>query len=203
MTEQTMEKEAGKKEEQEEVRKVEGIPGGVLKALHSHTAERRVRWSLDCIRLEGRELVAADGAVLARLSLPEDLGPAELFKFPKPALRKRQPVEITRQNGQLRIEQADGASVRQETYEAEGDSGRWPEHYREVIPGESTGTQVRCSIAYLKQALELLDCAGYTGARLTFQGEPNQPFRVDGLKAGGQAEHDIGVTVVISPLSEE
>lgn len=182
-------------------REVEDIPGGVLKALHAHTEPERGRYSLNCIRVEGHEIVAADGVVLARVTVPEDMGPEELYELPKPHLRKRKPAKLIRQNGELRAEQTDGASVRVETYRSPGEDGRWPEHYEEVIPPEGQGTQVMAKVGHLQQALDLLDCAGYENARITCAGQAS-PFRIDGVKTnhdGEDVEGEIGVTVVISP----
>lgn len=182
---------------------VEDIPGGVLKALHAHTAEERGRYSLNCIHVEGPEIVAADGAVLARVTVAEDLGPEELYEFPKPHLRKREPSRLIRRNGELRAEQSDGSSVRVEAFTAAGEDGRWPEHYREVIPPKGQGTEIMARVSYLQKALDLLDCAGYETARLTVTDDPRKPFRVDGVNTdyeGNELDHPIGVTVVVSPV---
>ncbi|MFP4029675.1 MAG: hypothetical protein ACLFWL_17990 [Candidatus Brocadiia bacterium] len=189
--------------EQEDAHVIEDIPGGVLKALHAHTAPEKGRYSLNCIHVEGREIVAADGAVLARVTLPEDLGPEGLYELPKPHLKKRKPARLIRRNGELRAEQSDGSSARVEIFQSPGEDGRWPEHYVEVIPPESQGTQVISKLEYLQQALDLLDCAGYETARITFTGDPGSPFRIDGLKTderGQEIEGEIGATVVISPV---
>ena len=190
----------------QDVREVEEIPGGVLKALHAHTAPERGRYSLNCIHLQGNEIIAADGAVLARVTVPEDMGPADLYELPKPHLRKRNPAKLIRRNGELRAEQEDGASLRVETCRTPEKEGRWPEHYQEVIPPEGQGNVVMAKVGYLQRALELLDCAGYTSARLTITDDPTPPFRVDGLKTdyyGNEADHRIGATVVISPVIHE
>lgn len=189
--------------EAKDVHVVEDIPGGVLKALHAHTAPERTRYSLNCIRLEGREIIAADGAVLARLILPEDMGPEALYELPKPHLRKRRPATLIRRNGELRAEQEDGASLRVETYRSPDKEGRWPEHYQEVIPPESQGNQVMAKVTYLQQALDLLDCAGYESVRITLTEDPTAPFRVDGVSTdyyGKETDHPIGATVVVSPV---
>ena len=88
-----------KQQQQEDLRTVEAIPGGVLKALHAHTAAERGRYSLNCTHAEGREVIGANGAVLARVILPEDMGPENLYELPKPHLRKRKPATLIRQNG--------------------------------------------------------------------------------------------------------
>ena len=193
-------------QEQADVHTVEDIPGGVLKALHAHTAAERGRYSLNCIHLQGREIIAADGAVLARVTVPKDMGPENLYELPKPHLRKRKPAKLIRQNGELRAEQQDGASRRVETYRSPGEDGRWPEHYEEVIPPEGQGNVVMAKVGYLQRALELLDCAGYESVRITMTEDPTAPFRVDGVSTDyyrNEADRRIGATVVISPVIHE
>jgi hypothetical protein len=198
--------EEREQQQEEDVRTVEDIPGGVLKALHAHAAQERGRYSLNCIHLQGREVIAANGAVLARVILPEDMGPESLYEFPKPHLRKRKPAKLIRRNGELRAEQTDGSSVRVETFQSPGQDGRWPEHYQEVIPPEEEGTQIKVNLGYLRKALDLLDCAGYESVRLTVTDNPAKPFRLDGVKTdryGNRTDHRLGVTVVVSPIVAE
>ncbi len=185
-------------EQQDETYTVDSVPGGVLKAMHKHAAAESGRYDLNCIHLEGNEMVTANGAVLAQVKLPQELGPEELYRFPKPSLRKRKPASLTRNNGELTVQQQDGSSARLETFRSVGDDGNWPRHYEEVIPSEKQGTQVTAQVKYLQQALELLDCAGYTDVRLTIPDEGRSPFRVDGV-----GEKEIDATIVISPIVDD
>ncbi|MFW6118822.1 MAG: hypothetical protein ACOC7S_00650 [Planctomycetota bacterium] len=182
---------------------VESIPGGLIKALYAHSARKMHRYALDCILVEGRRMVAADGHVMAVVTLPSGLGPEGLFQFTTPRLRKREPTKLTRRDGVLRAEQKDGSSVRAEAWTSAPDGSRWPPNYDEVIPPAGEGTQVMARVDCLRNALELLDVAGFKTARITLTGEPRTPFRIDGVRLdhdGRELDPDIGAAVVISPV---
>jgi len=196
------EKEKTKETQQEEkTYTAENVPGGVIKALQAHTAPEKGRYALNHVHVQGRDLAAADGASLAIVTLPEELGEEALYLMPKPRFGKNKPVTLTRQNGQIRAEQRDGTSAKLEVYRAASKRMRFP-NYREVIPSEKQGQKLLVSIKRLQSALELLSGAGYDTADFTIQGH-DRPFRIDGVEfgcGGNRRERDIKATVVISPV---
>jgi len=176
----------------------ENIPGGVLKFLQAHTAAEKGRYALNHVHVEGRELAAADGASLAIVNLPDELGEETLYRMPKPKFGKNKPVTLTRKNGQMRAEQSDGNSAKLEVYKAAPDNMRFP-NYREVIPSGKQGTVFMADIKRLQNALELLACAGHNTAKIAVK-RGDCPFRIDGY---GQSASGISPTVVISPIVED
>jgi len=182
----------------------ENIPGGVVKAISAYTAREKGRYALNCVHVSGNRMAAADGGTLAEVTLPQSLGPDGLYKVQKPSVRKRSIVQLIRQNGTLKAVEKEGEGSREETYPA--GEGTFP-RYQEVIPSEKSGVSVLASVSYLKQAINLLECADYEVARIMLPGKTGTPFRIDGVdKQDGitRGSHDIRVTVVISPvLSEE
>ncbi|KXB07561.1 hypothetical protein AKJ51_01055 [candidate division MSBL1 archaeon SCGC-AAA382A20] len=184
-----------KVKDEEEKFAVENIPGGVIKALSSFTESEKGRYALNCVHVDGQEAVAADGISLAIVNLPDSLGPEGLYDVKKPSLKKRKPVKLIRQNGRLKAIQSNGNGISSESYPA--GEGTFP-NYQEVIPPENENKAVVAGIDNLKKALNLLDCAGYEAAKITLPEKQDQPFRVDGYDKG-----KIGVTAVISPISNE
>ncbi len=189
--------------QQDEVFTAEQIPGGLIKALSSFTATQRGRYALNCIHVNDNRIAAADGARLAEVTVPGTLGPEGLYKIGKPGLRKRSLVTLIRQNGSLRAVESGGEGSREEAY-PEGE-GTYPE-YRQVIPPENAGTAVVAQLRYLKEAIDLLDCAGFRTARIALPAGGDEPFRIDGVNygyGGKKLDHPVKATVVISPVIEE
>ncbi len=198
MTQQTLAEEKKNTQEQEETYEVRDIPGGVIKALQAHTAPERGRYALNHVHVEGPEMVAADGASLAVVTLPGELGKETLYRIPKPKFGKNKPVTLTRQNGQIRAEQSDGSSAKLEVYKEAPENMHFP-NYRQVIPSDKQGTVFMVNIKRLQNALELLSCAGHDTARITAK-QGDCPFRVDGY---GEGIGGMKTTVVISPMIDE
>lgn len=148
------------------------MPGGLLKAL-SACGGGRERLALDCLHINGPQIEAADGTVLARLILPEGqtLGPEALYKIDRQKPYKRD-GELTRSNGRLVLAQ----EGRESLYKGADPAISFPDTDK-VLAGHDPLASVEMGVAPLHQLLHVAEETGNPYVEISLAGK-RKPVRI-------------------------